>query len=553
MAWYNPLSWSVKDIIGTFRATDHEAVMRMSGGGPTKAGRTVSEDSALSVSTAWACQRIITEAVGILPWAIYRKDAKGNAQPAEDHPLYSLFQYSPNAEQGPLQFRESIGMGLASRGNRFHHVDRTGAVVTQLIPIYDEVEVLRKGPGIITRLSIADGTLFYRVKEKPSPKDYVREDIWHVKGFGKGDVGLSPLSAAREEIGMALAAEEFGARFFSQGGMPAGVVSIPNWLQKEQRKDARENLQQLMGGFGSAHKFVLFEGGMKPEPWGQQNLADMQFITVRKFTVNEICRFYRIPPHMVADLDRATFSNIEHLSQEFVMFTLMPYLARIEDAFNRWMLKPEEWGKIFLRFNFEGLLRADSAGRAMFYSQALQNGWMNRNEVRAKENLNQVEGLDDYTCQTNLTPVDQLAEALAARTAAAQRPPSTPSTSEPKSSTVSVVLPQSVRYEVEAGGLKGALNEFSIGVRALTDRLDASQKEVVKEIAKGNKALIRLVHENNSDVKEQLGDQTTTLTSQIVASNEVIHKSHEDLSKSLRAKRRIKVGDEVFESEVMEG
>jgi HK97 family phage portal protein len=256
--------------------------------------------------------------------------------------------------------------------------------------------------------------------------DLPREKVWHVKGFGNGIEGLSPLGAARESAGFALAMQEFGSRFFSQGGMPAGIVSIPGQLNKTQREEARENLQRVLAGLGNAHKFALFEQGMKPEAWGNTPLKDMEFMMLMQFSVPEICRFFRVPPHMVADLSRATFSNIEHLSQEFVMFTLMPYFTRIEASVSRWLMRPRERGKLFLRFNFEGLLRADSKGRAEFYASALQNGWMNRNEVRGKEKFNRVEGLDGYTVQTNMAPVDKLEGLADAQIKKANQPPPQP-------------------------------------------------------------------------------------------------------------------------------
>lgn len=536
----------------SFDTMDHNWIRRAFGG-PTNSGKSITEDNALRIATAWACQRIIAETIGSIPRAMYTKDASGNAQEADNHPLSTLFRFSPNADQDGVQFFEDISLGLCGRGNAYCYVSRLGGQVISLTPIYDEVKPMRKRANN-TRLAIPENTVFYRVFAQGGVyTDYLRQDIWQVKGFGKGLEGLSPVSAAKEAMGSALAAEEFGARFFSQGGLPSGTVTVPNWLDKKQREIARENLQQLLGGLGNAHKFALMEGGMKPEPWGQVNLEDMQFILVRKFSVTEICRFYRIPPHMVADLDRATFSNIEQLSQEFVTYTLMPYLTRIESAVARWLLKPEEWGKVFLRFNFEGLLRADSAGRATFYSQALQNGWMNRNEVRAKENLNKVEGLDEFTAQTNLAPVDQLGNE-AFRTASpnvVRAPNANPNPDQQPKSTVSVILPNSMKYEVEAGGMKHALNEFSVGVKLLVDRLESGQRALAAEVAKGNEQIAQRVEEGSTALAKRIEEGHSTIMSGVVSAHEAVVEGHDKLSAALKAKRRIRVGDEVFESESM--
>jgi HK97 family phage portal protein len=398
----------------TFRLTDGDQVARVFGDASTSAGKIVSETGALRISTAWACMRIISETIGSLPWHLYRREGEGDAQRVDDHELAALL-VSPNADQTSTEFREAKTLNLCQSGNAYSWIERAGERIVALVPLRSrEVQPMRK-LGSNTSLRITEGGIFYRINDRGQPEDVPRERIWHVKGFGNdgGLVGLSPIGAAREAMGAALAAEEFGNRFFSQGGVPAGTVSVPGWLTKEQREVARESLQRLMGGLGNAHKFAMFEGGMKPEAWGQVNFEDLQFILLRKFSVLEICRFYRVPPHMVADLDRATFSNIEHLSQEFVMFTLMPYLTRFEASVAKWLLRPRDRGRYFLRFNFEGLLRADSAGRAAFYASALQNGYMNRNEVRALENLNRVDGLDKFTAQTNLVPVEDLGKAAA--------------------------------------------------------------------------------------------------------------------------------------------
>ena len=374
-------------------------------GGPTVSGVRVSEDSMLKVAAAWSCCRILSETIGSLPWAMYKRDAKtGNSERADEHSLSRVLMEKPNPDMTSVEFREASVLNLCQNGNAYSLIERAGSEIVSLYPMHAPCVTPQRNEGVVS----------YRVQESGGKVEvYPQEKIWHVKGFGRnGLVGLSPLGAAREVLGTATAMEQFGAAFFSQGGKPAGVISMPGYLQKEQRAIARENLNQMMGGLGNAHRFALFEGGMKPEPWGEMSLDDMQFIMSRKFSIQEICRFYRIPPHMVADLERATFSNIEQQSQEFVQYTLMPYFTRIEDSVSRWLLTAADRSAgYFLRFNFEGLLRADSAARATFVAQMLQNGVMTRNEVRAKENLNASddEGMDDFTVQMNMTTIENLA------------------------------------------------------------------------------------------------------------------------------------------------
>ena len=372
-------------------------------GTQTMAGKTVTQDSTMQMSAAWGCMRILSETIGALPWKVYKDDGKGNSEVANDHPVARCLVQSPNSNMTSVEFKEAATLNLCQSGNTFSFVERDGqGNVSSLTPI-ESANVKPKQRDT--------GAVYYEILDRGQWEDYPQEKVWHVKGFGRtGLIGLSPLGAAREAIGTALAMEDFGARFFSQGGMPSGVVTTDKVLNADQRLLAREQLNQMLGGLGNAHKFALFEGGMKPEPWGLMSLEDMQFILSRKFSIQEICRFYRIPPHMVADLDRATFSNIEHLSQEFVMFTLMPYFTRFESSATKWLFKPGERQQYYLRFNYEGLLRADTAARAEFYSKALQNGYMTRNEVRGKENLpkSNDEGMDDYTVQVNMTMIDKV-------------------------------------------------------------------------------------------------------------------------------------------------
>lgn len=386
--------------------TMNHAMIARAFGGPTAAGKSVTESSAMGISAAWSCQRLIAETVGMLPWGVYVKDDSGNAKQTTDHPLAEVLTQSPNADMTNIEFREAKVLNLAQAGNAYSMIDRgSNGRLISLTPIESR---------LVQPMLDATKRVYFRVNIGGVWQSMPREKIWHVKGFGSnGLVGLSPIGAAREALGLAMATEEFGARFFAQGGKPSGTVTIPNFLTKEQREIARENLQQMLGGISNAHKFALFEGGMKPEPWGAMPLEDMEFLVVRKFSVQEICRFFRVPPHMVADFEKgASYASIEQLSQDFVQFTLMPYFTRIEASASKWLLNASERGKIFLRFNYEGLLRADSVARSQLYASGLQNGWINRNEVRAKENLNRVEGLDEYTVQSNMIGIDDLGKNL---------------------------------------------------------------------------------------------------------------------------------------------
>lgn len=375
-----------------------------SAGGPNTVP--VSPDAAMRLSVAFSCIRILTETIGTLPVQVFeKKQSSSDAIEVKDHHLSFLFQQSPNAYMTPVDLVESIALALCQNGNFYgaRETNKKGETIS-IVP-YDPMSVTPK---------MTDGRVIFKVWENGRSEELPREKVWQVRGFGNDLlVGLSPLACARKTIDTALVAEAFAARFFEQGGMPSGIVTVDKFLNDQQRKIARESLQQMMGGLGNAHRFALFEGGMKPVEWHAMPPEDMQLLMTRKFDTQQICRFYRISPHMVADLERATFSNIEQLSLEFVQYTLMPYFRRIEASASRWLLMPgSDRLNYYMRFNYEGLLRADSAARASFISTMVQNGVMTRNEARGKENLprSTQEGMDSLTAQVNLAPVDTLGQ-----------------------------------------------------------------------------------------------------------------------------------------------
>ena len=373
---------------------------------PTHTGRSVTADSAMQISVVWSCVKILAESIGTLPWAVYERERNGNARRLDDHPLAQVLRRTPNADMATAECRGALQTNLGLTGNGYSLIERTGAGdVLSLYPV----------PSARVKPELSpEGELRYKVLDRGRWEILPRERIWHLRGFGAtGIIGYSPIGMARQAMGLALATEEFGAKLFANGLKPSAVVTLPGWLTDEQRKIARENIQNVYIGLDNAHKPALLEGGMT---YTQVTIPpeDAQFLETRRFQLHEICRIYRIPPHMVADLERATFSNIEQMSLEFVMYTLLPWLKRWEESVNRWLLRPAERGRIFVRFNFEGLLRADSAARAQLYSILLQNGVYSRNEVRALEDRNRIDdpSMDEFTVQSNMTLL-QLLEQLA--------------------------------------------------------------------------------------------------------------------------------------------
>jgi len=374
-------------------------------GAPVASGVIVNDATAMRVSAVWSCVRILAETVGALPWGIYERRGADDAVEVRDHRVAAVLA-QPNPEMTSLEFREAEMANLALLGNGYARIERnTRGDLAGLVPLpTSNVKVERDDSG----------RTHWAFLDRGKWEDLPSERLFKLRGFGwSGVEGLSPIAFARESMGLAIATERMGAQLFSQGLNPSMVVTTEEWLEPEQSAKARQKLaQQYQGWVGNAG-ILFLDGKFKAERLTIPP-DDAQFLETRKFGVPEICRFFRVPPHMVFDLERATFSNIEQMSTEFVMFDLLPYLVRWEQAVARWLMTPAERSRYFFKFKFEGLLRADSIARSQLYSVMLQNGVLSRNEVRVLENRprSSAEGMDDFSVQSNMTLI-QFLEALA--------------------------------------------------------------------------------------------------------------------------------------------
>lgn len=389
----------------TFKLTD-PGPWRDWGGIQSTAGKVVGEESAMRLSVVWGCVRLLSETVGSLPLSIYKSSKDGNSEslPDDDY-LQVLLHDRPNNDMTSVEFREAMMVNLVLLGNGYALIERNSeGVVTALYPIRASLVTPRQERDRV----VYDFNDRGKVETLPSDK------VFHLKGFGAdGLMGYSPVSYARNAMGLSMATEDYGAKFFAGGARPKGVLKLPTWLKAETREKVKADLakiqQQIEGGDGT----LLLEGGMEYQAISIPP-EDAQFLETRKLQLNEICRIFRVPPHMVADLDKATFSNIESQGMEFEKFTLRPYLTRWEQAIKQKIIPVNKRRTHFARFNLDGLLRADSAARAAFYSVMLQNGVYSSNEVRALENRNSQPGADELRVQVNMTPLDKLGELPAA-------------------------------------------------------------------------------------------------------------------------------------------
>ena len=374
--------------------------------GGTTSGKAVTERSAMQMTAVYSCVRILAEAVAGLPLHLYRYKEDGGKEKALDHPLYLLLHDEPNPEMSSFVFRETLMTHLLLWGNAYAQIIRNGkGEVIALYPLMPNRMVVDRD---------IHGQLYYQytrsTEEAPTMKGVTvnlpPSDVLHIPGLGfDGLVGYSPIAMAKNAIGMAIACEEYGAKFFANGAAPGGVLEHPGTIKDPQR--VRESWQSTFGGSANSNKIAVLEEGMKYTPIGISP-EQAQFLETRKFQINEIARIFRVPPHMVGDLEKSSFSNIEQQSLEFVKYTLEPWLVRWEQSIQRTLFSPEEKKRYFAKFNVEGLLRGDYASRMSGYATARQNGWMSANDIRELENMDRIpaeEGGDLYLINGNMLPL----------------------------------------------------------------------------------------------------------------------------------------------------
>ena len=366
--------------------------------GKADSGERVDEKSAMQIATVYACVRLLAETVAGLPLHLYRmKDDTNSKERATDHPLYKLLYRQPNPEMTSFSFREVMMVQLLLWGNCYAQIIRDGrnGIISlyPLLPENMEIDRDEKGEIFYTYHAYTD--------EAPGENNkdiYFRNDeIFHVPGMGfNGLVGFLPIAMMKNSLGTTLAVEKYGSSFFKNGAQPSGVLEHPGVLKNPEK--IRENWSAVYGGANNAHKVAVLEEGMQYKPISLPP-EDSQFLSTRQFGVNEICRIFRVPPHMVQDLDHATFSNIEHQSIDFVVHTLTPWLVRFEQAIIKDLLLPEEQDLYFPKFNVDGLLRGDYQSRMQGYATGISNGFLSPNDCRRLENMDLIpaeKGGDDY-------------------------------------------------------------------------------------------------------------------------------------------------------------
>ena len=352
--------------------------------GLSTSGRKVTERSAMQMTAVYACVRILSESIASLPVHLYQYESEGNKAKAVKHPLYRILHDEPNPEMTSFVFRETLMTHLLLWGNAYSQIIRNG-----------KGEVIGLYPLMPNRMTVdrdSNGQIIYQYQMQDSDAHTGKSgsvtlrpsEVLHVPGLGfDGLVGYSPIAMAKNAIGLSIATEEYGAKFFANGATPGGILEFPGTVKNPE--SIRESWNKGFSG-NNSHKVAILEEGMKYTPISISP-EQAQFLETRKFQIDEIARIFRVPPHMVGDLEKSSFSNIEQQSLEFVKYTLEPWIIRWEQSLNRALLTEKEKPDYFVKFNVDGLLRGDYQSRMNGYAIARQNGWMSANDIRSLEQL----------------------------------------------------------------------------------------------------------------------------------------------------------------------
>ncbi len=382
-------------------------------GAPTSAaGVDVIPETAITLSTVWACVNILAQDVGTLPLHIYQRsmDAKGGVIKAKafQHPLWDMLHNTPNPEMTSLTWRMTLMTHLGLWGNHYSQIirDRLGRPL-QLWPIHPQrVRVMRDIEG-------PDQPIYYLVSPmfgEPGITKIAAEDMLHIKGLSMtGLVGLSPVGAAREAIGLGLGAQEYGARFFSNDANPGGVLKYPHELSDKAYDRLKKSIEEQTRRLKDKHRMIILEDGAE---WQQMSLPpeDAQFLTTRTFQISDVARYYRMPLYKLSENLNSRGSNVEQMAIEYVSNTLMPWCVNIEKEIEFKLFSPADRADFEVSFDLDAQLRGDLDSRYKAYLIGRQWGWLSANDVRRKENLNPIEGGDQYMVPLNMVPADKVGQ-----------------------------------------------------------------------------------------------------------------------------------------------
>ena len=380
------------------RAFTFDPNSMLTGGG---SGIPVNNDTALTFSAVWAAIRILSESVAQLPISLIEREENGDKINRTNHPLYNLLHNKPNEYITYFSFIQKIMVDLCLNGNSYVKIERNGAGrPIALYPIdFDNVEIREY-----------EDKYYYFNSETGAAIEY--EEMLHFKTMSQdGMIGLSPIDTCANSISWGLGLEAYGNSYFSNGAKVSGVLETDRALSTEAVDRLRNSFDNNYSKIGDSNKTLILEEGLKFNSISMSNEAS-QFLASRQFSIEEVCRIFNVPPHMLADLSKSSFSNIQEQSREFVQYSLQPYLSMIEQEMTNKLFKKNETGKLFVEFNVNALLRGNPKDRAEYYRTMLNIGAISINEIRQKENMNRVEEGDSLFMQLNMTTVDKIANGV---------------------------------------------------------------------------------------------------------------------------------------------
>tara|TARA_R100001594_G_scaffold150602_2_gene212660 strand:- start:10298 stop:11488 length:1191 start_codon:yes stop_codon:yes gene_type:complete len=355
-------------------------------------------DKALTLTAVWCAIRLLAESVSSLPISVYTKQANGDKLEDLKSPIYNLVKYKPNYYQNKITFFEFIMLSICTEGNSYVQIVRNNSgTPTQLICL---------DPSNVT-VVVNNNELFYQV-DGGAVLD--SSDVLHFKTItDDGVTGLSPIDQCAKALNWGVSLEEFGSTFFSNGAKPSSILQTDRALSDTALQRLKSSFNNNYAKLKNSNSTIVLEEGLTFKPISISP-EQAQFLSSRQFSIEEVARIFNVPPHMLKDLSKSSFNNIEMQSQEFVTYTLMPYITRIEQEMNLKLFRTNELGKTFVEFNVNGLLRGDVKSRTEAYKTAITNGYMSINEVRQKENMNSIDGGDKHFMQMNMTTIDKIGE-----------------------------------------------------------------------------------------------------------------------------------------------
>ena len=359
-------------------------------------GNDITNDKALTLTAVWCAIRLLAESVSAMPISVYKKQANGDKLEDVKNPIYNLLKFKPNFYQDKVTFFEYMMLSILTEGNSYVRIIRNNSgTPTQLIPL---------NPNDVT-VVVNNNELFYQM-DGSSVLD--SSDVLHIKTLtDDGITGISPLQQCAKSLKWSESLEEFGNTFFANGAKPSSILQTDRALSDSALTRLKSSFNNSYGNLKNSNSTIVLEEGLTFKPLSLSP-DQSQFLASREFSIAEVARIYRCQPHLLMDLSKSSFNNIEMQSQEFLTYTLMPYINRIEAQLNLKLFRSNELGTTFVEFNVNGLLRGDAKTRSETYKTAITNGFMSINEVRRKENLNGIEGGDKHFMQMNMTTIEKI-------------------------------------------------------------------------------------------------------------------------------------------------